>query len=45
MIDNYRKKAIVLFDPANHQSATKDSGFLKNNDDQYFEPVVTTYNL
>jgi hypothetical protein len=29
MIDNYRKKAIVLFDPTNHQIATRYAGFLK----------------
>ena len=37
MIDNYRKKAIVLFDPTNHQIATRYAGFLKrNNEDQYY---------
>jgi hypothetical protein len=43
MIDNYRKKAIVLFDPTNNQIATRYAGFLKrNNEDQYYEPVLTT---
>jgi hypothetical protein len=43
MIDNYRKKAIVLFDPNNNQIATRYAGFLKrNNEDQYYEPVLTT---
>ena len=27
MIDNYRKKAIVLFDPTNNQIATRYTGF------------------
>ncbi len=33
MIDNYRKKAIVLIDPVNNQIATRYSGFLKRNNE------------
>jgi hypothetical protein len=42
MIDNYRKKAIVLFDSTNSEIATRYSGYLKRNkEDQYYEPVLT----
>jgi hypothetical protein len=43
MIDNYRKKAIVLFDSTNNEIATRYSGYLRrNNENKYYEPVLTT---